>query len=183
MILAYPSPHHIRRNFTLFPFANPNVLNLFPNDPAAPALPKDLMINTTMTKEKVDYVVNNYEGDFIGFQTDAESVSTNPTLLPRFPAVLTRPHRASMAASISSSLGEHVVASGSLPHPALVIDELLKGHEWRLSQRRCPPSLLHGTNVASKRSPVLHAPCGSCYLCYSFHRVPFISPYYGSADD
>jgi len=178
-MLAYPTPHHIRRNFTLFPFASPGALQLFPNDPAAPPLPKGLMINITMTKEKVDHAVNNYEGDFIGFQANAESVSVNPTLPPRFSVVLTRPYRASMAEYISSSLGKRAVASGSLHH--LTLDELPKGREWQLSQR-CPRRLSCGTNVVSKRSLVLHAPCGSCHLRCSFHRVPFISPYYDSAD-
>ena len=82
IMLAYPSPHRIRRNFTLFPFANPHVLNRFPGDPDAPPPPVDLMINTTMTKEKVDYLVNNYEGDFIGLQTDVESVRMDPRLPP-----------------------------------------------------------------------------------------------------
>lgn len=75
--MAYPSPHHIRRNYTLFPFAMPNFLNRFPGDPDAPPPPVELMINVTFTKEKVDYLVNNYEGDFIGLQTDLESVSAN----------------------------------------------------------------------------------------------------------
>jgi len=132
MVVAYPSPHHIRRNFTLFPFADPNFPSRFPGDPNAPQLPKDMMINTTMTKEKVDALVNGYEGDFIGFQADLESVSANPTLKPKFSIVLTRPHRASMAAPISSWLGERVVAPGSLPH--LVTDKLPKGFEWYLSQ-------------------------------------------------
>lgn len=180
-MLAYPIPHHIRRNFTLFPFANPDVLQLFPNDPTAPPLPKGLMINVTMTKEKVDYAVNNFEGDFIGFHANAESVSANPTLPPRFSVVLTRLCRASMAEYISSSLGKRAIASGSLPYPTPVTDELSKGREWRLSQR-CPRRLSCGTNVVSKRSFVFHAPCGSCYLHHPFHRAPFISPYYDSAD-
>ena len=36
------------------------------------------MINTTMTKDRVDSLVNEYEGDFMGFQTNLESVSPNP---------------------------------------------------------------------------------------------------------
>lgn len=76
-IRAYPSPHHIRRNFSLFPFQNPNVGNLFPNDPTAPPPQTTLMINTTMTKQNVEYSVNNFEGNFIGFQTYVESISVS----------------------------------------------------------------------------------------------------------
>ena len=40
------------------------------------------MINTTMTKQNVDFTVDNFEGDFIGFQTYLEStpVSSTPPL-------------------------------------------------------------------------------------------------------
>jgi len=75
IILAYPSPHRIRRNYTLYPDRLPNAINIFSGDPTAPAPQTDLMINTTMTKENVDYMVNNFEGDFIGFQTYMESIS------------------------------------------------------------------------------------------------------------
>ena len=82
MVMAYPTPHHIRRNLTLFPFAMPHFFNRFAGDPNAPPPPVDLMINTTMTKAKVDFLVSNYEGDFFGFQSDFESVSVNVTLPP-----------------------------------------------------------------------------------------------------
>ena len=75
MIVAYPSPHRIRRNFTLFPFAG--VQN-------AP-YPEDFMINTTMTQQNVDSLVNGYVGDFIGFQTYFESLPVSSTLLPLVP--------------------------------------------------------------------------------------------------
>ena len=84
IILAYPSPHHIRRNFTVLPFSLPNPLNLFPNDPTVPPISKDLLINTTMTKENWDYTVNGFEGDFIGFQTYTESVAVSSTSPPFF---------------------------------------------------------------------------------------------------
>jgi hypothetical protein len=77
-IRAYPSPHHIRRNFSLYPFSNPDLLPPFAGDPAAPPSPVDLMINTTMTKENVDYVVN-FEGDFFGFHAYAESTVVSLT--------------------------------------------------------------------------------------------------------
>ena len=73
IIMAYPSPHRIRRNYTLYPYASPGFPPPWGNDPAAPPPPADLMINTTMTKENVDYTVNNYEGDFFGFQTYFEN--------------------------------------------------------------------------------------------------------------
>ena len=85
MVLAYPTPHHIRRNFTVFPFAifdKPSPL--FPGDPASPLLPKGLMVNTTMTKQNVDYIVNDFEGDFTGFQAYVDSLpmdSTPPTVV------------------------------------------------------------------------------------------------------
>lgn len=63
MIVAYPIPHHIRRNFTLFPSGSTTA------------------INTSMTKENVDYIVNNYQGDYIGFQTYFETLNVSSTLL------------------------------------------------------------------------------------------------------
>ena len=117
IMLAYPSPHRIRRNFTILPFSLPNPINLFPNDPAAPPPPKNLMINKTMTKENVDYMVDGFTGDFIGFQAYMESVAVSSTSSPLSSAVLTHPYRACISAFISSSLGEHVVASGSSPLP------------------------------------------------------------------
>ena len=144
MRLVYPSPHHIMRNFTLFPFADPNFLNRFPGDPDAPPPPVDLMINTTMTKQKVDYVVNGYEGDFIGFQTDVESVSVNSTL-----PLLVFGHpdpfgRVFMAASISSSLGERVLASRSLSNPALVTEELPRDLSGVCPDGTGPPDCYEG---------------------------------------
>ena len=73
MMLAYPSPHRIRRNFTLYPFDNPSFTALFP-------LPKHLMMNTTMTKENVDYILDKYEGDYFGFQTYFESATVSLVL-------------------------------------------------------------------------------------------------------
>ena len=83
MVLAYPNPHHIRRNFTLFPYLDLGFPPLWGDDPSTPALPGDLMINTTFTKENVDYLVNNFEGDFFGFHGYFESltVSLAPLLL------------------------------------------------------------------------------------------------------
>jgi len=72
-IRAYPNPHHIRRNFSLFPFSNPDLQPPFAGDPLAPPTPVDYMVNTTMTQTNVDYQINNFEGDFFGFQAYAES--------------------------------------------------------------------------------------------------------------
>ena len=83
-MLAYPSPHRIRRNYTLYPFQLPNPINIFRGDPTAPVPSPDFMINTTMTKENVDYMVNNFEGDFIGFQAYMESSSVSLALSPQF---------------------------------------------------------------------------------------------------
>jgi tyrosinase len=76
-IRAYPSPHHIRRNFTLYPFQNPNLGKLFPNDPLAPPPPKDFMINSSMTKENINYTINSFEGDFIGLHAYTESLGVS----------------------------------------------------------------------------------------------------------
>lgn len=80
-IRVYPSPHHIRRNFSLFPFTNPDVKPPFGNDPNAPPAPVGLMVNTTMTKENVDSMVANFTGDYFGFQSYFESPAVSPTLL------------------------------------------------------------------------------------------------------
>ena len=77
VVRAYPNPHHIRRNFSVMPFTNPNVVLPFWED----LVPVDFMINTTMTKKNVEYLVNNFEGDFIGFQAYLESIFVSQTLL------------------------------------------------------------------------------------------------------
>ena len=59
----------------------------FADDPTAPPAPFDLMINTTMTKENLDYSVDNFEGDFFGFQAYFESLQVSlalPLLVFRF---------------------------------------------------------------------------------------------------
>ena len=87
VIRAYPNPHRIRRNFTVQPFNSPDAVSPFPNDPAAPPIPREFMINTTMTKQNVDFSVNSFEGDFIGFQSYLESLSVSSILL----SALSRP--------------------------------------------------------------------------------------------
>ncbi|THU85700.1 Di-copper centre-containing protein [Dendrothele bispora CBS 962.96] len=58
--LSYPSPHIVRRNFTLQPWIDETDPGLFPT-PATDA-------NATFTQDEVDYMVNNFVGDFVGFQ-------------------------------------------------------------------------------------------------------------------
>ena len=83
MILAYPNPHRLRRNVTLYPYTDPNAPNPFAGDPTAPPFSPDLLINTTFTKEKVDELVNSAEGDLMGFQAIIESPTVSSTLLPQ----------------------------------------------------------------------------------------------------
>ncbi|TFK66538.1 Di-copper centre-containing protein [Pluteus cervinus] len=60
--LSYPSPHPLRRNFTLQPFLGfPPVLG----DVTVTA-------NSTFTKEKIDGLVNGHVGDFKRFQMEFE---------------------------------------------------------------------------------------------------------------
>jgi tyrosinase len=72
-IRVYPSPHHIRRNFSIFPFTNTALLPPWGNTPDSPPRPVGLMVNNTMTKENVDFIVNNFEGDYMEFQHYFES--------------------------------------------------------------------------------------------------------------
>jgi len=75
-IRTYPSLHHIRRNFSLYPFDNPNAVKPFPNDPNAPPLPVGFAVNGSMTKANETFAVNGFEGDFITFQAFVEQTST-----------------------------------------------------------------------------------------------------------
>jgi len=65
IVLAYPVPHHIRRNFTLQPLT----WVVFPGVPPPP-LPVDplVVVNTTFTRAVVDNTVNSWTGDYIHFQ-------------------------------------------------------------------------------------------------------------------
>ncbi|KAF9780434.1 Di-copper centre-containing protein [Thelephora terrestris] len=74
-IRAYPTPNRIRRNYTLYPFENPNLGNLFANDPNAPPPPSNFMINSSLTKENVEYTVNSFEGNFIAMHAYTESLA------------------------------------------------------------------------------------------------------------
>lgn len=79
MLVAYPSPHHIRRNFSLYPFQNGNTRPPF-TDLSVP-LPTDLMINTSMTAQNLNFSLNSFAGDFIGFQSYMESAQVSLALL------------------------------------------------------------------------------------------------------
>jgi len=53
--LAYPSPHNLRRNYTQQAVIDQSGVSI--------------MVNTSFTKENVDYMVNSFVADYRGFQT------------------------------------------------------------------------------------------------------------------
>lgn len=61
--LSYPSPHTLRRNFTLLPFDLPLV---FFTDPLKEA-------NTSFSASAIEAVLNTSAGDYKGFQTAFEA--------------------------------------------------------------------------------------------------------------
>jgi len=68
-VRAYPAPHNIRRNFTLQPFLGQSIpTGVAPFDTS-------IMINTTFTKEIVDYLVNSFVGDYRGFHAFFEGMT------------------------------------------------------------------------------------------------------------
>ena len=69
MVVAYPSPHHLRRNFTLYPDFPPG----FPVAAGVPPLDPTLMYNTTFTKAVVEATLNSTPGDYVNFQTTIEN--------------------------------------------------------------------------------------------------------------
>ena len=69
-IRVYPEPHHIRRNYSLFPFTNP-VFGSLMEDLAS------YMANSTLTHENVAKMVNGFDGDFVGFQTYFEDLDVS----------------------------------------------------------------------------------------------------------
>lgn len=70
IVRVYPSPHHIRRNFTLRPLGA--IPNPFANDPLAPPLDPTIMINGTLTPANYDFILNGFLGDFEGFHAYVE---------------------------------------------------------------------------------------------------------------
>lgn len=80
-IRVYPNPHHIRRNFSVMPFSNPDTLPPFGADPLAPPRQTTLMINGSMTQANVAGLIANYTGDYFAFQAYFESTNVSSTLL------------------------------------------------------------------------------------------------------
>lgn len=68
-VLAYPSPHKIRRNFTLQPFLGLTV------PPGAPPFKTSEMINVTFTEENNNFMLDSFVGDFEGFQAYFEGLA------------------------------------------------------------------------------------------------------------
>jgi len=65
--VAYPVPHHIRRNYTLRPFlAGVDI-------PGAPPVDPEYRINVSFSAANVNYTVNSFTGDYIRFQTYFEA--------------------------------------------------------------------------------------------------------------
>lgn len=71
MRLAYPVPHNLRRNFTLFPYFPPG----FAGPPGVPPLDPTLMYNTTFTSAVVNATLNSTPGDYATFQATLENFS------------------------------------------------------------------------------------------------------------
>ncbi len=77
--LAYPSPHGLRRNYTLRPwesnqFTGMNVI-----------LDPSQMANVSFTADKIQELVNGHEGDFVGFQFAFEDWEVRGLLSQRVP--------------------------------------------------------------------------------------------------
>lgn len=67
IMLAYPSPHRVRRNFTrYFPTGFPLPTGATPPSPT-------LLLNTTFTTEVVEATLNITAGDYVTFQATLES--------------------------------------------------------------------------------------------------------------
>ena len=79
---VYPSPHYIRRNYSLYPFSNPDTLPPWGNAPDSPPRQTTLAINGTMVKSNVDGLVANYTGDYFAFQAYFESINVSLMLPP-----------------------------------------------------------------------------------------------------
>lgn len=71
MRLAYPVPHNLRRNYTLYPYFPPG----FPLPPDVPPVDPTLMYNTTFTSAVVNATLNSGQGDFVTFQATLENFS------------------------------------------------------------------------------------------------------------
>lgn len=79
IVRVYPSPHRIRRNYTLQPLAN--IPNPFPNDPLAPPVDPTILINGTFSQANYEFLLNGFLGDFRGFQAYLEGPQVGVFLL------------------------------------------------------------------------------------------------------
>ena len=70
LVRVYPSPHRIRRNYTLQALAN--IPNPFPNDPLAPSIDTSVLVNGSFARTNYDFSLNGFVGDFRGFQAYLE---------------------------------------------------------------------------------------------------------------
>lgn len=68
IIRPYPSPHHIRRNFTLEPFAS--VMSPFPDNQTF--IDPKTMANVSFTKSNIDFMIGAFPGDFLNFHAYME---------------------------------------------------------------------------------------------------------------
>ena len=87
LVRVYPSPHRIRRRYTLQPLAN--IPNPFPNDPLAPPIDTSILINGSFTRANHDFLLNGFVGDFRGFQAYLEGPRVCSSPSPPFD-ILTR---------------------------------------------------------------------------------------------
>jgi tyrosinase len=71
MVVAYPVSHHLRRNYTLYPYFPPG----FAFPAGVPYPDPSLMFNTTFTKAVVDATLNSTPGDYVNFQATIENIS------------------------------------------------------------------------------------------------------------
>jgi tyrosinase len=69
--LSYPSPHSLRREMTLQPFLSPPP---FPLPPGPGPTSLDEYINSTFTLANAEYMVDNFVGNYTGFQAYFESI-------------------------------------------------------------------------------------------------------------
>ena len=69
IVVAYPVPHHIRRNFTVQPFIDGPFLSA--NGPPLPYFA--LKMNVTFTKDIVEALIDGFTGDYFSFHATLEN--------------------------------------------------------------------------------------------------------------
>jgi len=102
-VMAYPIRHRIRRTYTLRPLGDlPS--KTFPDDPQAPPIDPNIMINGTFTKVNYDFTLNGSLGNFTAFQTYLEGgqVCDRLEVTPASFCVLSGQYRVLTAVLISS---------------------------------------------------------------------------------